>query len=78
MWLLTQSYTAVPKNLRRQKKMLFVWYPNEKSDLKIIDQETNVIPDGELDSVKEELKNSEYACLYIRCQYPREYKVLSE
>jgi len=34
LWLLTQSYTAIPKNLRRQKKQLFVWYPSEKSDLK--------------------------------------------
>jgi len=29
LWILTQSYTAIPKNLRRQKKMLFIWYPNE-------------------------------------------------
>ena len=34
LWLLTQSYTALPKNLRRQKKQLFAWYPSEKSDLK--------------------------------------------
>ena len=27
LWLLTQSYTAVPKNIRRQAKMLYVWYP---------------------------------------------------
>ena len=26
LWLLTQSYTAVPKNIRRQTKMLYVWY----------------------------------------------------
>ena len=25
LWLLTESYTALPKNLRRQKKQLFVW-----------------------------------------------------
>ena len=57
--------------------MLFVWYPNEKSDLKIIDDETNVIPDGKLDSIKEELKASKYACLYVRLEYPREYKILN-
>ena len=43
LWLLTQSYTAVPKNLRRQKKQLFAWYPSEKSDLKILDEETNLM-----------------------------------
>ena len=75
LWLLTQSYTAIPKNLRRQKKMLFVWYPNEKSDLKTIDEETNIIDD--LEVVKRELKSSKYACLYIRLEYPRSYKVLT-
>ena len=75
LWLLTQSYTAIPKNLRRQKKMLFVWYPNEKSDLKTIDEETNIIHD--LEFVKKELKSSKYACLYIRLEYPRSYKVLT-
>ena len=27
LWLLTQSYTAILKNIRRQAKMLYVWYP---------------------------------------------------
>ena len=27
LWLLTQSYTAVPNNIRRQAKMLCAWYP---------------------------------------------------
>ena len=26
LWLLTQSYTAVPNNIRRQAKMLYVWF----------------------------------------------------
>ena len=29
LWLLTQSYTAVPKSIRRQAKMLYVWYPKK-------------------------------------------------
>ena len=27
LWLLTQSYTAIPNNIRRQAKVLYVWYP---------------------------------------------------
>ena len=27
LWLLTQSYTAIPNNIRRQAKMLCIWYP---------------------------------------------------
>ncbi|WP_171480044.1 ATPase/DNA packaging protein, partial [Acinetobacter baumannii] len=44
LWLLTQSYTAIPKNLRRQKKQLFLWYPAERSDFKLVDEETNILP----------------------------------
>ena len=36
LWLLTQSYTAIPKNLRRQAKVILVWYPKERADLKMI------------------------------------------
>ena len=32
LWLITQSYTAIPKNLRRQAKVIFVWYPKERGD----------------------------------------------
>ena len=36
LWLLTQSYTAIPNNIRRQVKMLCVWYPKNRTDLKVI------------------------------------------
>ena len=29
LWLLTQSYNAIPKNLRRQAKSIFVWHPKK-------------------------------------------------
>ena len=76
LWLLTQSYTAVPKNLRRQKKQLFTWYPSEKSDLKIIDEETNLMNSEELAKIKEQLKREKHACLYVRLEHPRMFKVL--
>ena len=55
LWLLTQSYTALPKNLRRQKKQLFIWYPSEKSDLKMIDEESNLMNSEDLAKIKEKL-----------------------
>ena len=48
LWLLTQSYTATPKNLRRQAKAIFVWYPKERSDLKVIHEDNDVLTDNEL------------------------------
>ena len=48
LWLLTQSYAAIPKNLRRQAKTIFVWYPKERGELKMIHDENNVLTDDEL------------------------------
>jgi len=74
LWLLTESYTAIPKNLRRQKKQLFLRYPSERSDLKLVDKETNVI--DQLEVVKDQLKQKKHACLYERLKHPRSFQVL--
>ena len=55
--------------------MLFMWYPNEKSDFKIADEETNIIPDGELKNVNEELKSSKRSYLAMRLEHPRSFTV---
>ena len=47
LWLLTQSYTAIPNNIRRQAKILYVWYPKNRTDLNTIHEE-NVIETEEL------------------------------
>ena len=54
LWLLTQSYTAVPNNIRRQAKMLYIWYPKNRTDLNTIHEENDVIEMGELARVKAE------------------------
>ena len=43
LWLLTQSYTAVPKNIRRQAKMLYIWHPENRTDLNTIHEENDII-----------------------------------
>ena len=52
LWMLTQSYTAVPNNIRRQAKMLYVWYPKNRTDLNTIHEENDVIETEELVRVK--------------------------
>lgn len=74
LWLLTQSYTALPKNLRRQKKQLFLWYPSERSDMKLADEETNMIDDWS--TIKDKLKASKHACLQVKLEHPRSFKIL--
>ena len=77
LWLLTQSYTAIPKNLRRKAKAIFVWYPKEQGDLKAIHEENDVVTDDELVAARAFLKNSKYACLYIPNEFPRGFRLLN-
>ena len=65
LWLLTQSYTAVSKNIRRQAEAIFTWYQKERGDMRTIHEENDVLTNDELIVVKEYLKNAERACLYI-------------
>ena len=76
LWLLTQSFSAIPKNLRRQAKAIFMWHPKDWADLKMIHDENNVLTDDELVNVRDFLKTSKQACLYIRNEHPRQFKVL--
>ena len=46
-WLLTQSYSAIPENPRKIAKVIFVWYPKERADLKMIHGERDVLTDYE-------------------------------
>ena len=66
LWLLTQSYTAIPNNIRRQAKMLCVWYPKNRMDLNTIHEENDVIEMGELARVEAQLKQGKHTCLIMR------------
>ena len=75
LWLLTQSYTAIPNNIRRQAKMLYIWYPKNRTDLHTIHEENDVIETEELARVKAQLKWGNHTCLIIRMEHPRAYGV---
>ena len=72
---LTQSYTAVPNNIQRQAKMLYVWYPKNRTDFNVIHEENDVIGLEELARVKAQLKRGKHACLIMRMEHPRAYKI---
>ena len=78
LWLLTQSYTAIPKSLRRQAKEIFTWYPKERGDMRTIHEENEVLTNDELIAVKEHLKNVKQACLYIRNEYRRGFNLFKQ
>ena len=75
LWLLTQSYTAVLNNIRRQAKMLYVWYPKNRMDLNTIHKVNDVIGQEELARVKAQLKWEKHTCLIMRMEHPRAYKI---
>ena len=78
LWLLTQSYSAIPKNLQKQAKAVSVWYPKERGDLKAIHEENDVLTDDELVVARAFLKKSKYACLYIQNEFRRGFCVLNK
>ena len=75
LWLLTQSYTAIPNNIRRQAEMLYVWYPKNRTDLNTIHEENDVIETGELARVKAQLKRGKHTCLIMTMEHPRAYEI---
>ena len=75
LWLLAQSYTTVPNNIRRQAKMLYVWYPKNRKDLNTIHKENDVIGPEELARVQAELKRGKHTCLNMRMEHPRAYMI---
>ena len=75
--LLTHSYTAVPKDIRRQAKMFNVWYPKNRTDLNVIRKENDIIETPEeLANIKKKLKRGKHTCLIMRVEHPRTYRVL--
>ena len=76
LWLLTQSYTAIPNNIRRQAKILYIWYPKNRTDLNTIHEENEIIEMSELARVKTQLKWGTHTCLIMRMEHPRAYRVL--
>ena len=75
LWLLIQSYTAVPNNIRRQAKMLYVWYPKTRTDLNTIHEENDIIGPIELARVKAQLKQGKHTCLIMRMEHSRAYMI---
>ena len=73
--LLSQSYTAIPNNIRRQAKTLYVWYPKNRTDLNTIHEENDVMGPEELARVKAQLKRGKHACLIMRMEHTRAYMI---
>ena len=57
-------------NIRRQAKMLYIWYPKKREDWDMIHEENDIIEmREELASVKKQLKQGKHACLVMRTEH---------
>ena len=77
LWLLTQPYSAIPKNLRRQARPYLHGIQKKGKDLKTIHDENDVLTDDELFVVRDLLKKSKHACLYICNDFSRGFRLLN-
>ena len=76
LWLLTQSYTAVLMNIRRQAKMLYVWYSKKGGFWDTTHEENDIIETEEkLVNVKKQLKQGKHTCLMMRKEHLRAYEI---
>ena len=55
--------------------MLYVWYPKNRTDLKVIHEENDVIETGDLARVKAQLKRGKHTCLIMRMEHPTAYEI---
>ena len=76
LWLLTQSYTAVPINIRRQAKVLYVWCPKNRKDWGVIHEDNDVIWNARgINKHQKETKKGKHTCLIMRIEHPRACKM---
>ena len=54
-----------------------MWYPKERGDLKMIHDENDVMTDDELVVVRGTLRKSRHACIYIRDEFLRVFRLLN-
>ena len=64
-------------NIRRQAKILYIWYLKKLGDWYMIHEENDVIKTlEELASVKKKLKRGKHTCLVMRTEHPRGYEIV--
>ena len=65
------------KKFKKTAKAIFVWYPKERGDLKMIHDENDVLKDDKLVVVRDLLKKSKHACPYLCNEFPSGFRILN-
>ena len=56
---------------------MFVWYPKERADLKMIHDQNDVLTDNELVVTRNLFKKSKHACLFIKNEFLYGFSLLN-
>ena len=79
LWLRTQSYTAIPKNLHRQKKMVLMWSLDDESDFETIVSESRIKGlRSAMCSIEDALENQDHACLCLKLEKPKSFAIVQD
>ena len=72
---IAQAYTAVPISIRRQAKMLYVWF-QKQGDWDAVHEENEVIKtQRKIANIKEWLRQEKHTCLIMRVEQPFAYEI---
>ena len=77
LWVLTQKYNSVSKDVREQIKWLCLFFTKDRDSFEDCLRENDVIPDkSERDRLKKCLQDRPYSKLILKCYQPNGYHLL--
>ena len=77
LWVLTQKYDSVSKDVREQIKWLCLFFTKDRDSFEDCLRENDVIPDkNERDRLKKCLQDRPYSKLILKCYQPTSYHLL--
>ena len=77
LWVLTQKYNSVSKNVREQIKWLCLFFTKDWDSFEDCLRENDVVPDkNERNRMKKYLQDRPYSKLILKCSQPTGYHLL--
>ena len=76
VWVLTQKYNSVLKDLREQTKWVALFHCKDKNSFNDCMDENNIIPADQVPMIKQKLAQTKHAKLVLKTDQPIAYKVL--
>jgi hypothetical protein len=76
IWVLTQKYNAVIKDLREQTRWVALFHCKDRDSFEECLRENDIVPPQERTTVRQQLAQTKHAKLLLKTDQPAAYKVL--